>query len=490
MVSLLMVVLLVMAGCVVMGDRKVAAVDTENLKPVELTWYYFGPDKKDNDMVFSAANEIIKEKINATVNFEVLGGGDYKKKMPLKIAAGERFDLCFTSSWRFKYKDQVSKGAFVELDGLIDEYAPELKELIPENIWDATRIKGKIYGVPNYQISARQFGLVFRKDLVDKYNLKDEIDKVEKIKDLTPILELIKENEPGVYVTNVKPYWHYRDRTWKEFYEPVEGIPAVVSKDHRVLSLLDDYFYQKELEDNLLSRKWNKAGFYHPDEGIKPETVKAAVDNGEFFLTGTVYKPGVEAELKSKFGYEVYVHPMGVPVLDVGSVTATLTAISRTSQNPERAMMFLNLVNTNKELYNLLAFGIEGEHYKKIGKDRIELIPDSGYQAFAWMLGNQFNAYKLPGQPDDVWEKTKEMNKNAYKSPLLGFSFDRSDPELKTIKANIDAIEDEYNRALDYGLIDDVEEFMQEYIRKLKKAGIEEYVAEIQKQLDAWKENK
>jgi putative aldouronate transport system substrate-binding protein len=100
---------------------------------------------------------------------------------------------------------------------------------------------------------------------------------------------------------------------------------------------------------------------------------------------------------------------MGVIGIDRNSIQEAMTAISRTTADAERAMMLLELINTDKELFNTLVYGISGKHYNKTGEDRIQLIlDDSGKQKYnlpAWTLGCQFNAYKLPGQADDVWEQ-------------------------------------------------------------------------------------
>lgn len=50
------------------------------------------------------------------------------------------------------------------------------------------------------------------------------------------------------------------------------------------------------------------------------------------------------------------------------AASASNTAISINSKHPERAMQLIGLMNTEKgkDLYNLLVFGIEGEHYTKV----------------------------------------------------------------------------------------------------------------------------
>ena len=47
----------------------------------------------------------------------------------------------------------------------------------------------------------------------------------------------------------------------------------------------------------------------------------------------------------------------------------SMLAIPRTSENPERAMMFINMMHTNKELVNLLVWGIEGVHHEVVQEE-------------------------------------------------------------------------------------------------------------------------
>ena len=51
-----------------------------------------------------------------------------------------------------------------------------------------------------------------------------------------------------------------------------------------------------------------------------------------------------------------------------GSTTGSMIAVSSNSKNKEKSVEFLNLLNTDKELRNLLNYGIEGTHYNKMGR--------------------------------------------------------------------------------------------------------------------------
>ena len=68
---------------------------------------------------------------------------------------------------------------------------------MPTAFWDAVRVNGKIYGVPNQNYFAYVFGLFLVKKYADKY--KDTIpDTITSYADIEPYLATVKKNEPNV----------------------------------------------------------------------------------------------------------------------------------------------------------------------------------------------------------------------------------------------------------------------------------------------------
>ena len=199
------------------------------------------------------------------------------------------------------------------------------------------------------------------------------------------------------------------------------------------------------------------------------------------------YKPGIEKDLERRYGYPIYVKTLGDAVLTNDSTCATLTAISRTSKNPEKAMKFIELINNDKELYNLLSFGIKGKHYEMVDEDSIRILDGVKYNTNQWALGCQFNSYKLEGQEKTIWEDTIEQNKNAKVSPLLGFRIDVD--SIRTELANISTALAPYGNVLGYGLSDDWESLLEKRNKEFAQDNQKVY-EEVQRQIEEFKKSK
>jgi putative aldouronate transport system substrate-binding protein len=170
-------------------------------------------------------------------------------------------------------------------------------------------------------------------------------------------------------------------------------------------------------------------------------------------------------------------------------------AVCHASKHPEEALKFLELLHTDEITFNILAHGIEGKHWVFVDKEK-KLIgfpsgvtgDNVGYNpAQGWMWGNQFlEYYTLPAQVG-AWDKTKELNKQAVGSVALGFSLN-PDP-IKNELAQLSSVHSQYGLPLETGLVDPATA-LPEYQAKLKEAGLDKVVAEIQSQLLAWNKAK
>lgn len=210
------------------------------------------------------------------------------------------------------------------------------------------------------------------------------------------------------------------------------------------------------------------------------------MDVENWFVRTGGYQPYADLLWTRSAGYEVVSVPAEQPIINNISVSGSIQAISETSQNPEKVMEFLNLLNTDPYLRNLVDKGIEGVHYEKNEDGTIRDLPAriERYNMPSYSLGNHFILYLYEDDPQDKWEKFQEFNESAIVAPGLGFHFN-SDPVRSEIAA-ISNVSNEFYPALATGSVDP-EVYLPRFNEKLKDAGLEKVMAEIQKQFDEWK---
>lgn len=468
LVACIMAATLLLSGCGKKDENVVTASSTssaasstavqeqQKLDPVTLSWCIPNDEQASLDVVEAELNKTLKEKINAELQFQIFGWGEYDQKMQVKIAGGEDFDLCFTTlGWVNKYQQNVAKGAFAEMDGLLDKYAPTLKASIPEKYWGQTKVGGKIYCAPNYQIIAYSSQITVDKILAEKYNFDPT--KITKFEDIEPFMDNILKNENGV-----TPFCIYKNGSlsfeakWGDGYPLMDRVCNFVGVQEDSAGLKTvNWAASKEFMDFCkLMRKWQQKGYIRKDAASITDP-KADIKAGKYAITaGGNYKPGGEIDYKNSFGKDVICIPFQTPRVTAGAAVAAATAISKTSKNPERAMMLMELAASDKAFFNTMIYGIENTNYKKVDADTIELIAKSGYQLAAWELGNQFNSYLFKGQQPNVWEETIKLNDEAELTPLAKINMLFDQEPVKSEAAQLQSIYDEFMIGLLTGSVD------------------------------------
>lgn len=459
----------------------------QNLQPVNLVWTIGTTKQPDHDVVMAEVNKKLKEKLNVTLDLQIFDRSSYENKMTMMVAAGENFDMCFTSNWLNKFYDNVAKGAFLELDSLVDKYGTNMKKTVPQNLFDVAKVKGKIYAVPNYQIIYSAMGVFIQKDLLTKYNFDTK--NVKTLKDLEPFLENIKKNEPNLipyggegFAGNMDPYVLNNEGVVNSASTGTIGAPVYMKIDDKSMKVFARYGTKEDKDNMEFFRDWFNKGYIRKDVVTVTDVTQDALNNKYAVITGAT-KPGAEAEMALKYKKDYTMVPIQTPYISAMSGIQTMTAISKNSKNPERAMMLIDLVYTDKDIFNTLIFGLENTHYKKVSQNEVKVPDDSKYKMgnVAWMFGNQFNAYYMNGQKPGTWEETDKLNKEAKVSVIRGFTFD---PEpVKNELAQITSVNKEFDKMM---YTPDFDKLYNAWLEKLNKAGIQKVVDETQRQIDEW----
>ncbi len=461
----------------------------QKLSPYEIKAYIPNPPQKDLELVTAELNKQLQQKINATIKVNMYGFDSYQDKVNLAIASGEPFDVCFTANW-MQYSQNVAKNAFTEItDEMLDKYAPQTKANTGRFL-DFCKVGDKMYAIPTEKEFAAYYGLVAKKELVDKYNL--DLTKIKTMADIEPMLKTVKDGEPDIY-----PFYVYKNGTpvglLLNMFEMIDGsnLPGVLRRntDYKVYNQYEEPEYKEALK---VARDWFQKGYINKNAATITDT-SPDEKGGKFLFELQVLKPGKDNELAQSYGYPLTqtAFPSDVkPYTSCNEVQNSMMAISRTSEDKERALMFIDLLHNDSQLINTFAFGIENKHYVKKSDNVIDFADglnatSTGYSMIGmqWTLGNQLIEYTWTNEDPDKAQKLKEFNNDAIESKISGFSFN-SEP-VKTEQAAISNVVKQYVQSLESGSVD-VDSVYPKFISALKAAGVDKLIAEKQKQIDEW----
>ena len=481
--------------------------ESQELEYVELEYYLAEKEPTDAAMVWDAINEYLVEKINAKVNIHWIEHADYNQRMAAITGAGQTLDLMFTSTGNFNFPTNAHNGAFLALDDLLPEYAPELLEEVPEYVLEGGRVDGKIYAIPSYKDVADVFALIWNDTLAQDVGMDEEklTASWSYYPDLDELLREFKALRDEKYPENADvPMMTAYPTTgaWWSWDQIIGGVCTNVGGIEYFADqgsgekVFNAYATPEYLEIVKQVRTW-------VEDGILPEA------NSNFDPDGTLQRTGLVpikmgnglVAIGEHFYSEDWVSKLNrseVAVTYTNYLQAAATAVSQNSPNPERTVMFINLMYTDEYIATTSRFGLEGEHYTVVqdseGNDRLDFSEGRNsdptnrgfYFWYGYQWGNLFKS-KLPiEEPDNLYDELMEMNDDAGQYETnLGFVFDQ-EPVANEIAA-CSNVYDEYANPLMQGAFADVETTVAEFNQKLEANGIQKIIDEAQKQLNEWR---
>lgn len=476
------------------GFSKIAAAPSRRYQDLPRLIYMFpGGAQSDVQRVQDALSQYMAERIGATIELRQVDWGAFNDQIGLINASAEKYDLAFTAPWTNNYYNNVSQEYLLPIEDLLPELAPNYWASMTPETWNAARVGGSIYAGINQQIFVKPFGPYIRTDVLEAIGAADAFNALTNYDDLEAILaaakEYVDQDDTLLYVTsnlsplNVAENWGF---------DPQDAMLVVRSTDDSAQVLIyaqtDEFRHASEL-----IRRWYQAG-YAPSDVQLWDQMDAQWQAGQIAMrVSDIVKPGGNAETEARWGWAVTSKAIAEPLLTTSSVTATLNGVSSVSANPELAVRYLELVNSDPVFFNTLCKGLEGVHWEWADQDQLLIRPANGAASFGdtgynpntdWMYGNVFNAYYSDPTQVGAWPETAALNRNARPSPVLGFTFDRS--AVETEMASISAVQQEFANPLGSGVVD-VDEGLAKLNQALLDAGIERVRDEMQRQIDAWK---
>lgn len=479
----------------------------EELEYTELDWYFcLSGAGTDLELIQQALDTYFKEKLNCKVNMHVVDG-DYNSVISTMLLSGESFDLVDLEAGRgVNYLTYASQGVFYPVDELW-EYGPNVKALFKDEIWDAVKVNDHIYCVPTLKDNAYIMGFVYNDTLATALELDVEGQQWNSMMDIEEFameaLALRDEKFPeyaGMPLVAEAPipvpYFYALEQLVSSFATcNVPGMEAEAQYDaDTVFNFYESDAYREFV---LLKQRLVEAGVFAYDyndiggPAIYKESTLLCPAWGYTWISDDIH--GDAYKTKLKVFDKVWT--------DTSNFTGVGTAIGANSKDPERAMMVLDLINSDPYVATLLRFGVEGEHWEYDAEGKMQLanrnadVSNAGWLQWYGVYAGNLTIVEGPesyvGPDRAVLENIKKYNEEALVAAHMGFVVD-TEPIANEIAACA-GVEAEYTSRLNTGQLasqDEVNKTLDEFIEKLKANGSEKIVEEVQNQLDAWLESR
>lgn len=447
---------------------------------VTLKWVTVGSGMPSNYAAWAEKlNAYLAEKIGVNIEMEVISWGDWDNRRNVIVNTNEPYDLIFGNNGT--YNNDVKLGAYLEItEDMLKENAPGLLDLIPAGYWDACRVGGRIYGVPTYKDSSITQYFVWDVELLKELGMEEAAMNCHTLADATPILKAIKEKTGTASFPVTKDGVSQIPFVYDGFGAGLRGVGVRYDdQETKVVKI----FEQQDVMDQLkIVREWFESGIINADAANLAEgpTYKACfLAQGWSSAAKTVWGPNM--------GKELVAYTYGPTILSNDSVLGSVNFVSVNSEHPDKALAFLNLMNTDSKVRDAFYYGLEGDNFTYTEDGRVHKNPDSSWGMAGYTQGTFFAVTPTDDVEFNQWDEVKELNEQAEPSVLLGFNFDSSKVEDQI--ANCKTIWDRYHPELLTGSVDP-EEAVKTMYEEMEAEGLNDIITEAQAQIDAWKASK
>lgn len=428
------------------------------------------------------------------VDLDPIDGNNYANQVDMNLLGNTQMDIFCPFSG---LGQAISGNKLLDLKPYLENELKGTVDIIGERYLTSSTVNDAVYAIPCYKGQILIDYWVVRKDVFDKTGLDPyatyDLDAISaamaKMHEVEPEIPVVaaRRNATGYNTCMVE---EYLGGVGNYEYTNVSCGAGVIGKERKIVNYYESEMFEKAVRT---AYEWNQNGYVPKDASLSTEN--PSIDNDQvlsYFITFGYDRDTVE-QPKANAVYETYAIPVAEQLFN--SSNFIYWGISSNSKNPAEAARFLNMLYTDKEILNLVIFGIEGTDYVITDDTGVvnainwpegqtyETVP---YTAFlsCGILGNQFIMHAMKGSTEvsDVEFMAKKMDQATY-SPLFGFSFKTESVENQ-ISACTNVI-NQYSGGLYCGELNP-DEFLPKFRADLKAAGIDDIIAEVQSQVEAW----
>ncbi len=435
--------------------------------------------------------EMIKTDLNCAIDMQFCGWGDYWTKEATILAAGELIDFYWDGL--SDIGKRVSEGYNQPIDELVEKYGYGIKKVMPEEHIATGKVNGKLYGIPGtYAPLALAYNIpTIRTDLMEQAGIEDYPESPADFREYFSAMYDL--GYKGSANSMFKEYqrWHEYNDGGNDAISTVVGstqaTAVVESTGEFINNFATDYAYSafEDLQGDYI------AGIIDDDLLVNKSNADARVQSGQFTCIAS-HSCGKDLEIidalrgnAPEASLRTYNNvPEATKYKSLSSGECLQIPVS--AENPERVIMWLSWLYSDKDHYYASIYGKEGVDFDIEDGVLTRYVSDEFF--FEWMFRIGEYMCFAADVPQDYIDWFIHFDDDCEYSKVFGFYFDtKATDELAVAETNLKTVVDEMVYTLQIGMgSSDLKADFDAMVDALEDAGIQIELDEVERQWNEW----
>lgn len=491
------IILLVFFLCIASCSPREKKIDNTYIRQLDqttLTIWFPGSEPKGMREVLDKAEKMCAAELNVMLDFQFFPEWEnYYQQIKGVISSGHPCDaFLYLDDTKNTLEEFVRDEIAADITDIFPKYASEIYLQSKEEIIKYLMVNNRLYGIPRIFTFPQRLGAIVRDDLLKKYGFTS----INDYDQLEAFLKEVKQGEPDIFpMTTYNTSIGLFANTYGYVILDYEvGLVYRWDDQDMILYAWEQTPEFKEAEKRLAY--WYREGYIKPGHNANNGDLISKTGKWAVILNtmGNSLNINIQAGIQDESDFAYREFPL-YPEKKAprASPLSYALIVSKQSKNKERVLMFLNWIQSQRENYRLLRYGISGRDYNIINEsitvpDSVKSVDElfaSWIGASAWFNINYEGPYWFGGNYFDMKEYWHQIVDNTAYVPHSGFEPDYT--SVQSIRSLRRSSFTSLVIKMERGIFQDKD--LDDYINQMKRSGTDELVRAIQQQLDQWNEH-
>lgn len=372
--------------------------------------------------------------------------------------------------------EKINYNEYFTLDDELkkDEFS-SLLNIFPQQVQITQKINGNTYQVPKPSVLWSQPTYFINSSFMNDVNITSDFFEIKYIDIMNNLISILNKNTDLQEKYRIDPTMISLSEVNRNEYRSLteissnffEGI-VIRKNDKKIINIYEEPKLREQLKIN------QRIYLTNIDKHINQENVPNIIE--------------ISYDYPKEYTQNNSQQVRRIPAGDIYAAQSVGYGILKTSQHKNDALKALQFVYTDKDISNLLIYGIENEDYSIEENRAVTILPNRNMMPVGTMaeLGNNLIAYSSSVEPLNKQELADKYNSQLPYDRINSFVPDLSD--IKEKYTNINNIYWNAITKINNNYIENIDEFYELVNQQLYENGLQDIIDQLQEQFDYYME--